>query len=397
MTNSMETTSPTRRQILLELAAVFFKLGFTAFGGPAAHVGLLRQEAVVRRKWLDDQKFLDLLGATNLIPGPNSTEMCIHLGYLRAGYTGMVIAGLGFVLPATGIVLALAWLYAEYGTLPQAAGLLYAVKPVIIAIVAQALWGLAGVALRNWLARAIALLALVGYFAGFNEIALLLGLGVAAMLLRTMSQRRPASLSTWLPPWLLVTPITSSLANAASTLAIAASAHPFSLVTLFLIFLKIGAVLYGSGYVLLAFLQADFVHRLGWLTETQLIDAIAIGQFTPGPLFTSATFIGYLLGGVPGALLGTAGIFLPSFIFVALTSPIIPRLRQWAWTASLLDGVNASALGLMAAVTWQLGRAALVDWLAVGIGLAAAVLLIRFKVNSTWLILAALVIGFLRG
>jgi chromate transporter len=393
----METTSPTRRQILLELAAVFIKLGFTAFGGPAAHVGMLRQEAVVKHKWLDDQKFLDLLGATNLIPGPNSTEMCIHLGYLRAGYAGMVIAGLGFVLPAMGIVLALAWLYAEYGTLPQAAGLLYAVKPVIIAIIAQALWGLAGVALRSWLARAIALLALVGYFAGFNEIALLLGLGVAAMLLRTILQRRSASLSTWLPPWLLITPFHTSLVSATGAFAIAASAQPFSLLTLFLIFFKIGAVLYGSGYVLLAFLQADFVHRLGWLTETQLIDAIAIGQFTPGPLFTSATFIGYLLGGIPGALLGTAGIFLPSFIFVALTSPIIPRLRQWTWTASLLDGVNASSLGLMAAVTWQLGRAALVDWLAVGIGLAAAILLIRFKVNSTWLILAALVVGFLRG
>ncbi len=365
---------------LAEVAFLFLKLGLTAFGGPAAHIALFHDEVVVRRKWLTDEEFLDLLGATNLIPGPNSTEMAIHIGYLRAGWPGLIAGGLGFVLPATLIVLALSWLYVRFGSLPQAEWLLYGVKPVVIAIIAQALWTLGSKALKNRLLALVGAAVFALYFLGLNEIALLFAGGLIVMLIVNWQRLGKPSPSILLP---------------FGGFAIQQAIVPFSLPILFLTFLKIGAVLYGSGYVLLAFLRNDFVLRLGWLTDQQLIDAVAIGQITPGPLFTAATFIGYILGGTSGALLATLGIFLPSFVFVAISNPLIPKIRNSTWAASLLDGVNASSLGLMAAVTIQLASSSLTDFYAALIAVISLVLLLHYKINSTWLIAGGALAGFL--
>jgi len=374
--------APVERDRLRELAGLFLKLGLIAFGGPAAHIAMMRDEVVTRRGWLSAEHFLDLLGATNLIPGPNSTEMAIHIGYVRAGWRGLIVAGLCFILPAAAIVLALAWLYVAYGATPGAEWLLYGVKPVIIAIVVQALWGLARSALKNRLLAAVGLTVLALYLLGFNEIALLLGGGLLVMLAANLRRRGAAGA---LGALLLGPP--------SALLAQAAAGAPVSLSTLFLTFLKIGAVLYGSGYVLLAFLRNDLVERLGWLTDRQLLDAVAIGQVTPGPVFTTATFIGYVVAGAPGAALATIGIFLPSFVFVALSNPLIPRLRRSPWMGAFLDGANVAAVGLMAAVTWELGRAAVVDWLTAALALGAALLLVRYKINSTWLVAAGAAAG----
>jgi len=372
---------PSETHRLLEVTRLALRLGFTAFGGPAAHIALLHDEVVKRRRWLTDEHFLDLLGATNLIPGPNSTEMVIHAGHVRAGWRGLIAAGVGFILPAASIVLALAWAYERYGTTPAAEWLLYGLKPVIIAVVAQALWNLGRTALKTPLLAVVGAAALALYLLGGNELLLLFGGGAVALAARLARGPGLAGTGTGsakaLLPWLPL-PLAGVLASAAAAV---------DLKLLFLIFLKIGSVLYGSGYVLLAFLRNDFVVRLGWLTDQQLLDAVAIGQFTPGPVFTTATFIGYVLGGVWGAVLATVGIFLPSFIFVAAVNPLIPRLRQSPVLGAVLDGVNAAALGLMAAVTLALGRAALVDGVTVLLALAAAVLLVRYKVNSTWLVL----------
>jgi chromate transporter len=368
---------------LREVIAVFLKMGFTAFGGPAAHVSIMHDEVVKRRQWLDDQQFLDLLGATNLIPGPNSTEMAIHLGYQRAGWAGFLAAGVCFITPAVLMVLGLAWAYSRLSLLPNAPELLYGIKPVVIAIILQALWSLGSKAIKNVPLGLVTLLVAGLYFGGVNELFLLFGGGLLVMLVSNWRRLRQPVKQAWLLPL-------SGLPAAVLTALV-----PFSLPLMFLTFLKIGAVLYGSGYVLLAFLRADLVVRYGWITDQQLLDAIAIGQITPGPLFTSATFIGYLLGGLPAALLATLGIFLPSFIYVALSNPMIPRLRSSAWFGALLDGVNVSALGLMAAVTWQIGRASLVDVWTVLIALVSLLLLLRFKVNSTWLIAGGAVIGVL--
>lgn len=374
---------------LSEVAGLFLKLGFTAFGGPAAHIGMMHDEVVKRRKWLNDEEFLDLLGATNLIPGPNSTEMVIHLSFMRAGRPGLIVGGVCFITPAMLIVLLLAWAYGRWGTLPQAEGLLYGVKPVVIAIIGLALWNLGQKAVKGWVTAVTATIVLAFYFfTDINEVVLLLvgGLLVTAVL---NFRRRLDGLGLAIP----LSGVMAASSGAAQTLSQLAAS--FNLTTLFLIFLKIGSVLYGSGYVLLAFLRADFVERLGWLTDQQLIDAIAIGQVTPGPVFTTATFIGYILGGTPGALLATLGIFLPSFIFVALSSPIIPRLRRSPWVGGLLDGVNVASLALMTAVTWQLGRASLTDPPTTVVGLISFVLLFRYKVNTTWLIAGGAVIGLL--
>ena len=376
----MTTRFPPGR--LTEVVAYFFKLGITAFGGPAAHIAMMHAEVVKRRKWLDDQRFLDLLGATQLIPGPNSTEMAIHLGFLRAGWPGLIVGGLCFILPAVLIVTALAWAYVRFGSLPEVSSALYGIKPVVIAIILQALWNLGQKAVKGPLTAVAGLAVLVLYFLGVNEIALLLAGGLTVMIGENL--RRFGNGSS-----------TGSLLLLAASGPSALAAAPFSLSMLFLIFLKIGAVLYGSGYVLLAYLRADFVVRLGWLTDRQLLDAIAIGQVTPGPVFTTATFIGFLLGGMPGALLATVGIFLPSFLFVAVTFPLVPRLRNSALAGGFLDGVNAASLGLMAAVTWQLGGASFVDLPTVATGLVSAVLLIRFNVNSSWLVLGGAAIGVL--
>jgi chromate transporter len=366
------------RAPLAETAALFLRLGFTAFGGPAAHIAIMHDEVVIRRKWLTDEQFLDLLGATNLIPGPNSTEMAIHIGYVRAGWPGLLLAGICFISPAVAIVLALAWLYVRFGTTPQATWLLYGVKPVVIAIIVQALWTLGGKALKSKGLIAVGVAALGLYFLGIHEIALLFGGGLVYLLLSNMLRLRKMDA-------ILLFPL--------SGIALVQAPVAFGMATLFLTFLKIGSVLYGSGYVLLAFLRSDFVLRLGWLTDQQLLDAVAIGQVTPGPLFTAATFIGYLLGGVPAALLATLGIFLPSFIFVAISNPLIPKIRSSPWASALLDGVNASALGLMAAVTIQLAAASLVDVFTVLVAIFSLIMLLRYKVNSTWLIAGGALTG----
>lgn len=371
-----------------EVAALFLRLGLTAFGGPAAHIALFRDEVVTRRKWMTDEYFLDLLGATNLIPGPNSTEMAIHIGYVRAGWRGLIVAGVCFILPAAVIVLGLAVLYTQYGTTPAASWLLYGIKPVIIAVILQAIWGLLRTALKTWFLGAIGITVLILYVLGLNEIVLLFGGGLIAMLVSNISRLRTAPIGGNAGALILL-----GLPGTLLMQTIAAISVPVSLGGLFLTFLKIGSVLYGSGYVLLAFLRNDFVERFGWLTNQQLLDAVAIGQFTPGPVFTTATFIGYLIAGLPGAALSTVGIFLPSFIFVLISNPFIPRMRRSRWFGALLDGVNVAALGLMAAVTFELGRNAIVDGLTLVIAVSTAVLLIRFKINSTWLIIAGGVIG----
>jgi len=376
-------------QPLGELAGFFLRLGMIAFGGPAAHIAMMDDEVVRRRGWLTREQFLDLLGATNLIPGPNSTEMAIHIGLVRAGWRGLIVAGTCFILPAMVIVLALAVVYVRYGTLPEILWLLYGVKPVIIAIVVQALWSLGTKAVKGPLTGAVGALVMLLSFLGVNEVLLLFAGGFAVMLLANVQARwgRTGGAAVLSGPILLA----ASPASAAA--AMGGAAAPISLFTLTAFFLKVGSILFGSGYVLLAFLRADLVHRWGWLTDQQLIDAIAIGQFTPGPVFTTATFIGYVIAGIPGALLATAGIFLPSFVFVAASSPLIPRLRRSSWAAGFLDGVNVASLGLMAAVTWHLGRAALVDGATVALGLLATLAVFRLRVNSAWLVLGGGVIG----
>ena len=359
---------------LREVVSVFLRLGVVAFGGPAAHIAMMREELVRRRRWVSDAQFIDLLGITNLTPGPNSTEMAIHLGYLRAGAWGLVLGGICFIVPAMLIVMALAWAYVRWGALPVATGVLYGVKPVIIAIVLQAMWGLARTAVRGPLLAGAFVVAAALALAGVHELLVLFGAGGVAALV--VPRRRAVAGAVAALAW----------ATPARVMAAAAAAGGVTLGTMTLVFLKIGAVLYGSGYVLLAFLRADFVERLGWLTDRQLLDAVAVGQVTPGPVFTTATFIGFLLAGWTGAVLATVAIFLPSFVFVAASRPLLPRLRGSPRAAAFLDGVNVAALGLMAAVTWQLGRAAVVDPLTAALALAAAVLLVRTRVNSVWLL-----------
>ena len=369
-----------------ELARLFLKLGATAFGGPAVHIALMEEEVVRRRGWMSRHEFLDLLGATNLIPGPNSTEMAIHIGHRRAGGAGLVVAGLCFILPAVIIVWALAWAYVRFGRLPQVAGLLYGVKPVIIAVVGQALWGLGRTALKSRGLGLVGAAVMVLSLAGVNELLVLFGAGLVVVAGRRLVDPVRALGAAVLPP---LSPI--GLAAAAAT------APPFHLGTLFLAFVKVGAVLFGSGYVLLAFLRAELVVRLGWLSEAQLLDAVAVGQVTPGPLFTTATFVGFVLGGHRGALAATAGIFLPAFLFVALSGPLVPRLRRSAIAGAFLDGVNVASLALMATVTWQLGWSAVHDWPTALLAVASGVVLLRYRVNSTWLVAGGALAGLLLG
>ena len=404
---------------LRELAVLFLRLGITAFGGPAAHIAMMRDEVVDRRRWLTDKEFLDLVAATNLIPGPNSTELAIHLGYRRGGLAGLALAGVCFILPAALIVAGIAWAYARYGTTPQVAWLMYGIGPVVIAIVVQALWKLGHAALSRWVYAPVGATALVAALGGVNELAVLAVGGIIGLALAT--QPRGPGGTTAVLAWLaalVTTPMhlarstapaiaqagatagaaSSAGAIAGTTLAGAAAtgaAVPFTLAGLALFFLKVGSVLFGSGYVLLAFLRADLVERWGWLTDQQLIDAITVGQVTPGPVFTTATFIGFLLGGWMGAALATAAIFAPGFFFVAVTQPLIPRLRASRALGGLLDGVVAASLGLMAAVTWQLAQAAVVDVTTALIASVAALLLFRWRPNSTWLILGGAAAGWL--
>jgi chromate transporter len=371
---------------LRDVAAFFLKLGCIAFGGPAAHIAMMDAE-VVRRGWVTREQFLDLLGAANLIPGPSSTELAIYLGRRRAGWRGLLLAGICFICPAMVLVLVLAMAYVQFGRLPEVAWILYGVKPVIIAIVLQALWNLGRTAVKGLLTATVGVAAVALSLMGVNLLVILFasGLILFAMAALRGAPGRLAGVAAWAGSGLL-SPV-------ASAVAAGGLAAPVSLWLLTGVFLKVGTILFGSGYVLLAFLRADLVQHFGWVTDQQLIDAIAVGQVTPGPVFTTATFIGYLVGGLPGALLATLGIFLPSFVLVAATYPIIPKLRQSRWTAGILDGVNVASLGLMGAVTWHLARAALVDPLTIGIGVMAAGVLFRWRVNSAWLVFGGAGIG----
>ncbi len=401
---------------LRDLALLFGRLGATTFGGPAAHVAMMEEEVVRRRGWLDREAFLDLLGASQLIPGPNSTELAIHIGYARAGWPGLLVAGACFIAPAMLIVWAVAWAYVAYGALPAVGALLAGIKPVVLAVIAQALWSLARSALVSAVTLGIAAVALVAAIMGINEIVILAG----AAALAGLDWRLTRGGNLWErggPAGAIALPATAaplqqardalggapadsvlSGAGGAVVAAGAAAAAPaaFSLGAMFLYFMKAGALLFGSGYVLLAFLRADFVTRTGWLTEAQLLDAIAVGQFTPGPLFTTATFVGYVVAGNAGALLATLGIFLPAFVFVAVTAPLVQRLRSAPAARAVLGGLNAASLALMLAIALPLGHDALArPLLSVPLFLAALYLAVHQRVNSAWLVLGGALAGWL--
>jgi chromate transporter len=350
---------------------------------------MMEDEVVRRRRWLTREEFLDLLGATNLIPGPNSTEMAIHVGHKVAGWPGLLVAGVCFIVPAALIVLALAWAYVSFGQLPPVAGVLYGVKPVVIAVVAQALWKLGRTCIKSWPLAGLALITVVLAAVGAHELLILFGAGTLVALVRWLRTR----------PEQPCPPLLAALFGPALPLANAAGAGvgtPIGLLPLFLFFLKVGAVLFGSGYVLLAFLRADLVERYGWMTEQQLLDAVAVGQVTPGPVFTTATFVGYVLAGPTGALVATVGIFLPAFVFVAISVPLLPQLRKSPLAGAFLDGINVASLALMAVVTCQLTRTAVVDLTTLVLACGSAVLLLCFGTNSTWLVLVGGTVGLLR-
>jgi chromate transporter len=393
-----QTTRPevAKRGSLKELALFFLRLGVTAFGGPAAHIAIMEDELVRRRKWLSREKFLDLLGASSLIPGPSSSELAIHIGYLRAGWAGLLVGGACFIFPAAILVGIIAWAYVRFGHLPAVAAVLYGVKPVVIAVILQALWGLGRTAVKSWVLAIAGMLCVVLTFAQVNVLLILFGTGTILAGIHALSRNRTGNqktraaltlVSVWrgahtclarIFPW----------ATAAGATAVIPGMWP-----LFLVFLRIGSIVFGSGYVLLAFLRADLVVHRAWVTDAQLVDAVAIGQVTPGPVFTTATFLGYLLRGPVGALVATVGIFLPAFILVAISGPLIPLLRRSATAGAFLDGVNVASLALMAAVSFQLGRSAIVDWLTIVLAIASAVLLLRFRINSAWLVLGGAILG----
>lgn len=368
--------SAPKQEHLGEVIRLFLKLGFIGFGGPAAHIAMMRDEVVNRRRWVGEQEFLDMLGAASLIPGPSSTELGIYLGFKRAGWRGLIAAGVCFIAPAMLIVLGLAWLYVRYGSTPAGEDLLYGIKPAVVAIVVQALWSLGKTAVKGPVFAVLGVAAAVAYIFGANPLAILAGAGVLVAVVRNASRGALAVLA--LPP----------LYAAGEALQTSVD-----LTRLFLIFLKIGAIVFGSGYVLLAFLRGDLVEGQHWLTDPQLLDAIAVGQFTPGPVFTTATFIGYIVAGVPGALLATLGIFLPGFLLVPAIDRAIRAVKGSPWATAFLDGVNVGALGVMAGVTYQLARAAVVDPLTAIILLAAGVAVFRLRVNAAWLVLAGGVVG----
>jgi chromate transporter len=375
---------------LSELAKLFFKLGAIGFGGPAAHIAMMEDEVVTRKQWLTREHFLDLVGATNLIPGPNSTEMAIHVGYIRAGWFGLIVAGFCFILPAVIITAVLAWLYVAYGSLPQVAPLLYGIKPAVLAVIFAAVWKLGKTAIKNRKLLLIGFAVAIAVLLGVNEtIALLLG-GIIGMIFLKIRRSHLSGA--------IILPFISSIPPSTLT----QTSFPATNVPLWqlgLFFLRVGSVLYGGGYVLVAFLQSGLVDNLGWLTQQQLLDAIAIGQFTPGPVLSTATFIGYVIAGIPGAIVATIGIFLPSFIFVALLNPFIPHLRSSQWMSAFLDAVNVSAVALMAVVTIELAFALIFpgrfDWIAAAIAIVAAILTIRYRLNPAWLVLGGAVIGWL--
>ncbi|MBN1825500.1 MAG: chromate efflux transporter [Candidatus Eisenbacteria bacterium] len=377
------------RESLGTIALIFLRLGLTAFGGPAAHVSLMEDQFVRRRRWLSTQHFLDLIGATNLIPGPNSTEITMHLGYERAGRRGLFVAGAAFILPAVALTGAFAWFYVRYGALPAVEPFLAGIKPAVIAVILGALRKLGKKAIIGAHTAALALFVALLTVAGVEPVFALLAGGAAGMLGHGLFGRHGTKGVSLALPALRAPTAGETIAAG----GVAGAAAGVSLLKLGLVFLKVGAVLYGSGYVLIAFLEGDLVGKYGWLTRTQLLDAIALGQFTPGPVLSAATFIGYVIAGAPGAAVATIGIFLPSFFIVLLLNPVIPRLRRSPWTAAFLDAVNAGALALMAIVTIQLGRAVLLDPPAWAIVILASVAVLRFRVNPVWIILGGALFG----
>jgi chromate transporter len=371
--------SPATRR-LAEVARVFLKLGTIGFGGPAAHVAMMRDEVVVRREWVSEQEFLDALGATSVIPGPGSTQMAIYLSRRRAGWLGLVVGGACFILPAMSIVLALAWAYVRWGTTTVGRGLLYGITPVVIGIVADAVIGLGRLAIRSARLAALAVGVLVGYALDVNVLLLLLAAGGFEMLARNHGRLRP-------PGSAAVVLVASSIASGRRGGVARAE--------VFLEFLKLGVVVFGSGYVLFAFLQRDLVGGLHWLSPQQLTDAVAVGQLTPGPVFTTATFVGYLVAGFWGGIVATFAIFLPSFLIVAAFGWLVPVLRRSSWSAAALDGVNAGAVALIAGVTWDLGQVAIVDVLTALLAVASFVVMARWRPNFAWLIAAGAAVGVL--
>ena len=392
---SLDSARPPQHSSLRELAAFFLLLGTTAFG-PAGHIAMMEDELVSSRKWLSREKFLDLLGASNLIPGPSSSELAIHIGYLRAGWAGLLVAGVCFVLPAALMVGALAWVYVHFSKLPATSAILYGVKPIVIAVVLQALWGLSRAAVKSKFLALLGFISVVLGAFGLHPLLLLLLAGSGAVLVDliagAVSSKQRVSFALF-APFSQVT--TRSASITAATMGAAAMAAPVSVISLFAVFLKIGAVVFGSGYVLLAFLRTELVVQRRWLTDSQLVDAIAIGQVTPGPVFTAATFIGYLLHGARGAIAATVGIFLPAFLLVALSGHLLPLIRESRLAGAFLDDVIVASLALMGVVTWQLARASLVDLVTVAVALTSAIALLRFRINSTWLVLAGALVGLL--
>ena len=385
----MGETAEIREASLTEIAVVFLKLGTIAFGGPAAHLAMMEEEFVRRRQWMTRAEFLDRLATANLIPGPSSTEVAIFVGQLKGGWRGLVVAGCCFIIPAAVIVSLIAWTYVRFGSLPKVEGMLAAIKPAVVAIVIQALGKLGRTALPTALLAVVAVLAAALSFVGVSPVLVLVFAGVLSAASSVMKNRLLGT-SIGLPGFFGLPKIVAAVMGVAAT----GAAFPVGLMRLFLSFLKIGSVVFGSGYVLLAFLQAEFVERLHWLTDKQLIDAIAVGQFTPGPVFTTATFIGYIVAGWAGAVVATVGIFLPGFVLVAVSGPLIPRLRRSAVAAAALDGVVAGSLALIAVVAWQLGRASIIDRATLIIFVASLIALLRFRINSAWLVAAAAVLGW---
>jgi chromate transporter len=380
---------PLEPATLGEVARSYLRLGLTAFGGPAAHLAFMRSELVVRRGWVTEQELLDLIGGASLLPGPTSTEVALMLARRRKGWWAMLIAGACFILPSVVLVVALSWAYVHYGTTNAGAGILFGIKPVVVAIIANAVVGLARTAVKSWLLGAAAIAALAAYFLGVSPLLILLGAAAVVTL--------AANGDRWIrnaPDALGSVPVLMASRHVGHRVGPAPS-HlvKVSLWAVFLEFLKLGAIVFGSGYVLVTYLRGDLVLHGHWLTEAQLLATVAIGQVTPGPVFTTATSIGYVVGGLPGALIATVGIFLPSFVLVAALMPLLSRARRAKWSASALDGVNAGAVALMAGVTVQLGRASVLGWLTALVALVSLALLVRWRMNSTWLVVAGAVVG----
>lgn len=375
--------STSKKKHLTEIALLFLKLGLIAFGGPAAHVGMMEDEVVTKRKWISRQHFLDLVGATNLIPGPNSTEMTMHCGYERAGWRGLFIAGASFIFPAFVLTGLLAFLYVEYGQVPALEPFIYGIKPAVIAIILSAIYKLGKKALKNWQLGIVGLAVIAASFLGVNEISAILGAGAVGLVWFGIIHNKG-------------TKNVKSILPLAFLQAGHVSAAAISNTKLFLVFLKVGAVLFGSGYVLVAYLDAELIEKLGWLTRAQLLEAIAIGQFTPGPVLSTSTFIGYQINGLWGAVAATAGIFLPSFFFVLLLNPVVPKLRKSPLAAGFLDAVNIGAVGIMVAVTYNLGTEILIDWKTWLIALVSIVATFTSrKINAFWIVIGGAMLGYL--